>query len=240
MMKISRLVSRGVQHCKVSRSISSSCPHLAGKSTNDNYDTVVKVPAHKMSLIKNYQKIWNWIIPACCVVNIASSGLWQVLEPSVLGIYTNIAAGASFVVLPGIVTSYYAAKILGQVKVDAGSGKLIVSHLDPFGDRVNKQFNASECHFKMAGVLDICYLPDGKYFVISRHCSSEERELLLSTTANQPGRTDGFGPDKQKVRLYASLVFTATAGVFMLCLVRYVYEEYYGVQTVESEKKIVD
>ena len=231
MMMVSRLIRTSVRQSTLLRTIISSANHLSDTSAHQNkpsnkgtghHFTILSLPAKKMNTLKYYQKFWVWTIAGCWVVNAISSTCWLIYEPLTLGMYTNIACFASTLVVPGLFTQNLLSRILGKVSINTKTGKLEVSHLDIFGNRINKDFDASQCFFTATKEFEKCQLPDGKYAVVWKDSSPEEKELLLSMTAKSPVRTDIRGPDKKKAYVYNALVLNTTIVLFLFLSLRVV------------------
>ena len=244
MMKISRLLSTSVRHCTVLRTISSSCPHLAETSISetepskyDNYVTIVRQPAKYMRTKKYYQILWMWTVGGCWVVNTTAATLWQVYEPLTFGTCSNVAAGASLLTIFGITTQFLSSKTLGKVSIDQESNKVLVSRLDFFGNRIDKEFNAAQCYFKATKLVEICSLPDGKYTVVWKESNPEDIKLLLTMTAKGPVSTDRLDPDKKKSYIYSMLILNTTVGLSVLLSLKVLREEYKK-QQVESKTEV--
>ena len=223
-MIVSRLVKRTtcIQRCASLKKISTSSPNWfeSEVSRDDNYLPVINIPATKMNFLKLNLKFQTLIVSAGWLTSAVSSTLWQLYEPTSFGTYAQTASTASLVAALGLSIQFIVSKVIGRVTLNTESGKLIVSHLHPFGNRLDKNFNASQCHFKFGNHIGVCYLPDGKYITISKHTSLEEKELLLSMTAIQPVSTNKKGSDKNRSYVYFMLVLNTSIGLYLLLFIR--------------------
>ena len=219
-MIVSMLLKRTacIQRCASLKKISTSSPNRLDSDVSRDHDyfPVISTPAAKMNVLKLHQKFQTLIVSAGCLTSAVSLTLWQLYEPTSFGTYSQYAGVASVVVTYGLFGQYITSKVIGRVTLNTESGKLIVSHLDPFGNRLDKHFNASQCHFQFRNHIGVCYLPDGKYITISRHSSPEEKELLLSMTANQPVSTSRKGLVKNRSHVYYLLVLYISIGLNFL------------------------
>lgn len=116
-------------------------------------------------------------------------------EPTQLEFYIQAAVVCGFLIPQMFFAALFGGKVLGQLKVNPESGKILVSHLDLFGRTQNNEYAVSECYFgNLTNVkkLQTCSLPNGKHIVKWQFSEPEYLDYFASLVDMNDEQKQGF------------------------------------------------
>ena len=172
-----------------------SVSHSSIEMDQDGYITILKLPAQQMKKLRVIQAICHGHIAVLWTGGMACNLHMMLNDPTQLEFYIQGAVVCGFLIPQMFFAALFGSKVLGQLKVNPESGKILVSHLDLFGRRQNNEYETSYCYFgDLTNVkkFQTCSLPSGKHIVKWQFSEPEYVEYFASLVDMNDEQKQGF------------------------------------------------